>query len=133
MSTTTVNIETYTEDRSIVALVGTLPSEFAEMKNDLSSRHHPLFGDISKVVDKINRDYGGKLSKAKIVDLAINGKNPKYYDAVWSYLCVRQSDMANYQFPIDEPENSEKQYARLRGGVVNFFDDGFDIYIIPSN
>ena len=129
MSTTEIKT-TQIGKTKVVMLSGDMTSDHAQMMKELGNKHSFLFGDVEKLITKLSR---GKLSKEEVMALLKNGTSRSFYDNndVWCYMCIRPSDFANYMFSPIDSENRNNNFQRIRNGVCAFFNEGFDIYIIP--
>lgn len=128
MSTLTAHTN---EDNSVVTLTGKLTFDLNKMMNELGDRHHFMFGDIRNLIPKLSI----KLLTENIIDLYNNGTTMEFYDNknIWCYLCVRPSDYANYMFSPVDSENRDNNFSRIREGVTFFYNNKFDVYIMPSS
>ena len=124
------------ENGSITTLTGNLTFDASEMMRELGNRYHCMFGDIKKLILKLPT----KLSMNDISDLYNNGTTREFYSDknIWCYLCVRptmrgKEDYANYMFSHIDSENRDNNFIRIREGVKFFYNNKFDIYIVPSS
>ena len=137
----TVNAKTTTiGDCRVVEISGNLTFDYEQMKQELAPRYESMFGDAAKVI----KELGPKLTITDINELTVGGTTWNFYTGsrIWCYFCVRESewvdsngekvpgDYANYMFSPSDSENRDAKFARLRNGVLKFFLDGFDVYIV---
>ena len=136
----TINTTTTTiGDCRVVEISGNLTFDYEQMKQELAPRYESMFGDAAKVI----KELGPKLTITDINELTVGGTTWNFYNSnnIWCYFCVRASeweksgkkipgDYANYMFSPSDSENRDSGFARLRGGVLKFFLDGFDVYIV---
>ena len=132
----TMNVESARVGKTkVVALTGEMTFDNNKMMNELGNKFHYLFGNIENVISKIKDKGGDKLTYEQLTHLITNGTKREFYkkNKIWCYLCVRPSDFKNYMFSPVDSENRDNNFARIRGGVGFFYDEGFDIYIVPSS
>lgn len=132
----TMNVESARVGKTKVTMLsGEMTFDNNKMMNELGGKFHFMFGNIEKVIGKIKDKGGDKLTYEQLTHLITKGTNMEFYDEnkIWCYLCVRPSDFKNYMFSPVDSENQDNNFARIRGGVGFFYDEGFDIYIVPSS
>jgi len=110
---------------------GELTNSFSKMLSDCCQVTHPLFGSMKKLIPKL----GNPLTKIQISNLCNSGTNKEFYMReeydVWGYICIKpEKYYSNYVFAIDDHENKENNFKRLREGIVKFSVQGYDVYII---
>ena len=124
----------------MVEISGNLTFDYEQMKQELAPRYESMFGDAAAVIKKL----GPKMTITDINDLTMGGTTRSFYNSnnIWCYFCVRASewvdsngekvpgDYANYMFSPSDSENRDAKFARLRDGVLKFFLDDFDVYIV---
>ena len=116
-----------------LVISGDLTFDYEQMKRELAGRFDSMFGDAKQLIAKLEKKRP-KLNACQINDLVVNGTTRNYYDSnkIWCYFCVRPSDYANYMFSHIDSENRDNNFARMRAGTAQFFNDGFDVYIVGS-
>lgn len=112
-----------------VTLNGALSKKFSVIKKESVGRYDCWFGDAKKVAEKC----GTPLTPEQIKEIYTCGHTESFYEKVWGYFCVNPSDYTNYMFPLQEGENRDADYIRLRMGVYLFHKEcKYNVYIIPS-
>ena len=131
MSNTNIQSQSI-RNTNFIRLSGEMTFDNNEMMNELGGKIHCLF-DIENVISKI-KDMGRDKLTYKVTELVKNGNNIKFY-------VKTKFGVTSVCVPVILPTicfhpwilRIDKNFARIRDGVGFFYDQGFDIYIIPIN
>ena len=122
----TITIE---KNGNTTTLSGDMTNDFEQMKRECAGRFESMFGDVKKLLPKL----GEALTHEHIMQVYNEGFTKSFYDKnkIYCYFCVNPDDYSNYMFSPSDSENRDNRFARIRMGVLKFFQDDFDVYIIP--
>ena len=110
-----------------------MTNDFEQMKRDCCGRYDNfIFPDAKKLVDCLRDQGRSPMTPLLVQRLDCWGGGGTYYDDVFCYHCVNTKDYRNYMFSPDDAENREKEYRRLRMGVLKFSqEEDFEVWCIP--
>jgi len=126
-----MNIET---NGNVTTVYGPdMTKDYEQMKRDCCGRYDNfIFPDAKKTIDLLKAKGRSPMTKQDVERLDCWGGNLDYYKSVYCYYCVNKKNYRNYMFSPDDAENREKQYERLRMGVLKFSqEEDFEVWIIP--
>jgi hypothetical protein len=127
----TINIET---NGNVITIFGPdLTDDFEQMKRDCCGRYgNFILGDAQKLVGSLREQGCSPMTEKDVEILDCLGRGVTYYDDVYCYYCFNNKNYRNYMFSPDDAENREKEYKRLRMGVVKFSqEEDFEVWIVP--